>query len=228
MDLRVRLAGKESSRWVPSRLLARPIRMRILVADDDAITRRVLESTFARFNWPVITAHDGTSAWRALENLEERNAPQLAILDWMMPGMSGVEICRRVRSTPRFELMHLILLTSRAEVEDLAEGLDAGANDYICKPFHPVELEARVRAGERMVHLQTSLAARVTELEAALAHVRRLQGLLPICSYCKMVRNEENYWQQVDSYLTTHSDLELTHGICPRCYDRVMAELDGK
>ena len=105
-------------------------------------------------------------------------------------------------------------------------GLMAGANDYIAKPFHPIELESRVQVGVRMVKLQRSLASRVTELEAALAHVQRLQGLLPICSYCKKVRNEANYWEQVDSYLTTHSDVELTHGICPQCLEKMMKQVD--
>jgi len=90
-----------------------------------------------------------------------------------------------------------------------------------------VELEARVRVGQRMVKLQRSLAARVTEVEAALAHVQRLQGLLPICSYCKKVRNEANYWEQVESYFTTHSDLDFTHSICPQCTEKMLREVDA-
>ena len=105
-------------------------------------------------------------------------------------------------------------------------GLAAGANDYMAKPFDPVELEARVRVGERMVTLQARLNARVAELELALAHVERLQGLLPICSYCKKVRNEANYWEQVDSYLAAHSDLDFTHSICPTCAVTLMEQLD--
>ena len=201
--------------------------MRILVAEDDTITRRILESTLGQLGWDIVTAPDGTTAWRILQELQGKDAPQLALLDWMMPGMDGVEICRKLRSTPGFELMYIILLTMRSEKEDLATALSAGANDYITKPFHPVELEARVRVGERMVKLQTSLAERVTELEAALSHVQRLQGLLPICSYCKMVRNEDNYWEQVERYITTRSDLELTHSVCPDCLAKVMKEIDA-
>jgi DNA-binding response OmpR family regulator len=206
--------------------LERPYDMRILVAEDDPVTRRILESTLARLGWEVITASDGTAAWRILENLEGKNAPELVVLDWMMPGMDGIEICRKLRSTPGFELMYVILLTSRSEKEDLAMGLVAGANDYITKPFHPIELESRVMVGRRMVKLQTSLAVRIRELEDALKHVKRLQGLLPICSYCKKVRNETNYWQQVDSYLSSHSEVELTHSVCPDCFAKVMTELD--
>ncbi len=200
--------------------------MRILVAEDDAVTRKILTATLKRLGWEVITASDGTAAWDTLETLGGENAPELVLLDWMMPGMDGIEICRKLRSTPGFEFIYIILLTSRSEKEDLAMGLMAGANDYIAKPFHPIELESRVRVGVRMVKLQRSLASRVTELEAALAHVQRLQGLLPICSYCKKVRNEANYWEQVDSYLTTHSDVELTHGICPQCLEKMMKQVD--
>jgi DNA-binding response OmpR family regulator len=200
--------------------------MRILVAEDDAVTRKLLESTLGRLGLEVITAADGNAAWTALETLKGKDAPELAVLDWMMPGLEGIQILRRLRTTPGFELLYVILLTSRTDKEDVAYGLAAGANDYIVKPFDPSELEARVRVGERMVKLQRSLAARVAELEVALAHVQRLQGLLPICSYCKKVRNETNYWEQVDSYLTSHSDVQLTHGICPQCMETMMKQLD--
>jgi sigma-B regulation protein RsbU (phosphoserine phosphatase) len=200
--------------------------MKILVAEDDAVTRRILEATLKGLGWDVVTASDGSAAWKLFETLKGDDAPELAVIDWMMPGLEGIEICRRLRATPGFELLYVILLTSRGDKEDLAAGLAAGANDYITKPFDPVELEARVSVGERMVKLQTSLAARVKELEEALAHVSRLQGLLPICSYCKKVRNETNYWEQVDSYLASHAGVKITHGICPQCLDTMMRELD--
>jgi sigma-B regulation protein RsbU (phosphoserine phosphatase) len=210
---------------IPESFGRRP-KMKILVAEDDAVTRKLLAATLERLGWEVITTSDGSDAWHALEALGGKNAPEVVVLDWMMPGMDGIEICRKLRSTPGFEFIYIILLTSRSEKEDLAMGLMAGANDYIAKPFHPIELESRVRVGQRMAKLQRSLATRVTELEEALAHVQRLQGLLPICSYCKKVRNEANYWEQVDSYLTTHTDLDFTHGICPQCSEKMMKELD--
>jgi DNA-binding response OmpR family regulator len=201
--------------------------MRILVAEDDAVTRRLLEATLGKLGWDVTTAQDGAAAWHLLTSLEGKNLPELVLLDWMMPGLEGPELCRKLRETPGLELIYIILLTSRTEKHDLSTGLSAGANDYIAKPFHPIELEARVRVGERMVRLQSNLAARVKELEAALADVKRLQGLLPICAYCKKVRNETDYWQQVDSYLSSHTDVTLTHGVCPDCFERVMKELDA-
>ncbi|MDP9279585.1 MAG: response regulator transcription factor [Gemmatimonadota bacterium] len=201
--------------------------MKILVAEDDAVTRRMLVVTLERLGWDVITAEDGNAAWRVFETLKGKDAPEIAVLDWMMPGIEGIEICRRLHTTPGFELVYIILVTSRGGKEDLSYGFAAGANDYITKPFDPVELEARVRVGQRMVKLQRSLAARVTEVEAALAHVQRLQGLLPICSYCKKVRNEANYWEQVESYFTAHSDLDFTHSICPQCTETMLREVDA-
>jgi DNA-binding response OmpR family regulator len=202
--------------------------LKILVAEDEAVTRRVIESTLGRLRWDVITAPDGSAAWRILETFEGKNAPDLMVLDWMMPGLDGIEICRKVRTTPGLDLMYIIVLTQRIEKEDMAMAFAAGANDYIAKPFHPVELESRVRVGERMIRLQQSLATRIEELESALSEVKRLQGLMPICSYCKKVRNEENYWQQVEAYITSHSDLELSHSVCPQCLERVMKELDSE
>jgi DNA-binding response OmpR family regulator len=200
--------------------------VRILIVEDDSVTRRLLEATLGNLGWDVTSAADGISAWRTLQAVEGKNEPQLVLLDWMIPGMDGVEICRKLRATPGFELTYIILLTSRDSKEDLTAGLAAGANDYITKPFHPSELEARVRVGQRMLGLQSAVAARVIELEHALSHVQRLQGLLPICSYCKRVRSETDYWQQVEAYITTNSDLELTHSVCPSCMERVMKELD--
>ena len=202
-------------------------KMKILVAEDDAVTRKMLVVTLERLGWDVIQAADGEAAWHFFETLKGKDAPEMAVLDWMMPGVEGIEICRRLRTTPGFELVYVILVTSRGGKEDLSYGLAAGANDYVTKPFDPVELQARVRVGERMVRLQRSLAARIAEVEAALAHVQKLQGLLPICSYCKKIRNEANYWEQVESYLGAHSDLDFTHSICPQCTEKMMKEMDA-
>lgn len=200
--------------------------MRILVAEDDPVSRRLIESTLSRIGFDVMTAVDGNATWRILENFNGKNAPELLVLDWMMPGIDGIELCRRVRTTPGLELMYILLLTVRSEKEDLAMGLTAGANDYISKPFQPIELESRIRVGQRIVNLQKTLTVRIGELEDALGRIRRLEGMLPICSYCKKVRNEANYWEQVESYITSHSDLELSHSVCPTCLERVMGDIE--
>jgi CheY-like chemotaxis protein len=171
----------------------------------------------------VTIARDGASA---LDILRRPNAPSLAILDWMMPQVDGPEVCRRIRAETARTHRYLILLTSRDAREDVVAGLEAGADDYLVKPFHQGELLARVSVGARVLALQDGLAARVEELQLALSQVKQLSGLLPICSYCKSIRSDDNYWQQVDSYLVQHSDARFTHGICPGCFAAFSKELD--
>jgi sigma-B regulation protein RsbU (phosphoserine phosphatase) len=190
--------------------------MRVLIAEDDAVSRRLLEATLDKFGYEVVVAADGAEAWGELQRAD---APRLAILDWMMPEIDGVELCRRIRSRPTTTPPYLILLTAKSEKVDVVAGLDSGANDYLTKPFDRAELRARVQVGAHVMELQSNLAARVRELEDALSQVRQLQGLLPICSYCKKIRDEKNYWQRVDSYLSEHSGVVFSHGICPDCYE---------
>jgi len=193
--------------------------MRVLIAEDDLVSRRMLEATLIRWGYEVVVTSDGEAAWQALQ---DKSAPRLAILDWMMPGLDGIDVCRNVRTMPTSEPSYIILLTAKGNKTDIVSGLQAGADDYIVKPFDREELRARVQAGVRILTLQASLAARVRELEEALGRVKTLQGLLPICSYCKRVRNDGDYWQQVESYVSDHSDARFSHGICPDCYDSVV------
>ncbi len=193
--------------------------MQVLIADDDAVTRRALRVTIEPWGYEVVEAATGTDAW---DVLREGTPPPLAIVDWMMPGMDGPELCRRVRSAQGSRPAYLILLTAKRDRTDLVAGLDAGADDYITKPFDRDELRARLQVGVRVIGLQQALATRVGELEEALAQVRQLQGLLPICSYCKRIRSDKNYWEQIETYLGKHSDAKFTHGICPTCLADLM------
>ena len=147
--------------------------MRILIADDDAVSRRILEVTLQKWDYEVTTVVDGAQAW---ELLNREDSPPFAILDWMMPYVDGAEVCRRVRAHPRTLPPYLILLTTRESRGDVVKGLEAGADDYITKPFDTDELRARVRVGIRIVELQQSLAGRVRDLEDALARVKLLQA----------------------------------------------------
>ena len=197
--------------------------MRALVADDDRVTAEILSRTLKRWEFDVTVVGNGAAAW---DHLRAATVPTLAILDWMMPELDGPEVCRRVRRELPLANMYLMLLTARESRGDLVAGLDAGADDYITKPFDAEELRARVQVGVRVLTLQKSLAERVDELQAALSNVKQLRGLLPICSYCKRIRGDDQYWQQLEGYIAEHSDAQFSHGICPTCYAAVSAELD--
>ena len=136
--------------------------------------------------------------------------------------MDGVQICRKVREVPQPSPAYIILLTARERSQDIVAGLQAGADDYLTKPFDREELHARMQAGLRILELQSNLAERVKELEDALSRVRTLQGLLPMCPYCKKIRSDSNYWQQIENYVSAHSDAQFSHGVCPQCYEKIV------
>ncbi len=193
--------------------------MRILIAEDDAVSSHALTVTLVKWGHEVVVSRNGLEAWQALQ---ETDPPRLAILDWIMPEMDGLEVCRRMRQKQTATPTYLILLTTKNRKFDIVQGLEAGANDYITKPFDREELRARVQVGATVVELQQTLTGRIRELEDALIQVKQLQGILPICSYCKNVRNDHNYWQRVESYISEHSEAQFSHSICPNCYETVV------
>ena len=138
----------------------------VLIAEDDPIFRRILESWFKRWDYKVTAVQNGLEAW---EILQKDDAPQLAVLDWMMPGLDGIELCRRIRSRNQGPYRYVILLTAKDEKQDLIAGLEAGADDYLTKPFDVDELHARVRAGKRILDLQAALleAQRALQFDAS-------------------------------------------------------------
>jgi phosphoserine phosphatase RsbU/P len=191
--------------------------MRILVADDDGSILGLLQGMLKEWGYEVVAVKDGVAAW---EVMRKPDAPLVAILDWNMPGMTGTEVVRKVRASVRPNPPYLLLLTARDNQTDILEGLLAGASDYVTKPFDYEELRARLQVGAQMVTLQRELSERVRELEDALNHVRRLQGLLPICSYCKKIRDDQNYWHGVEEYVSAFSDAMFSHSICPECFEK--------
>jgi DNA-binding response OmpR family regulator len=198
--------------------------MKILVAEDDRVSRLLLETHLKRWGHEPVTTPDGAKAW---DVLQREGAPRLAILGWMMPGLDGVEVCRRARGRTAVRPLYIILLTARADRQDAIDGLGAGADDYVTTPFDAAELRARVNVGVRVVELQVELAARIADLEEALARVDQLHGILPICSYCKKVRNDSDSWQQVEAYVSAHSAVRFSHGVCPEYVKTVLQpELD--
>ena len=199
--------------------------MRALVADDDRVTATMLSKTLQRWGLDVVVAHNGEDAWSMLE---KDATIGLAILDWMMPGLDGPEVCRRIRQESTRAHLHVLLITARNSRADIVAGLDAGADDYLTKPFDLEELRARVHVGLRVLALQERLAERVVELETAAANIKQLRGLLPICGYCKRIRGDGNYWEQVEQYIAHHSDAQFSHGICPTCFHNVVEKLDDE
>lgn len=151
------------------------VMVRLVIAEDDAVVRRQLEYTFRDGDYELAIVADGSSAFAALRTSDVLT---VAILDVMMPGMSGIEVCRGVRSMQYVVPPYLILLTARATSGDVIVGLESGADDYMTKPFDRGEMQARVKVGVRMLELQHSLVSRVQELEEALSRLRQLQGLL--------------------------------------------------
>ena len=188
--------------------------MRILIAEDDFTSRSILSGMLRKFGHEVAETCDGLAALAALT---APDGPSLAVLDWMMPGLDGVELCRRLREVERARPLYLILLTKRDEKRDIVEGLHAGADDYLTKPFDPEELRARIDVGIRVISLQSQLEDKVKELSDALSHIKTLRGIVPICSNCKKIRDDQGYWNQVDAYICKHSEAEFSHGICPEC-----------
>lgn len=198
--------------------------MKILIAEDDKTSRMILEDILDRWGHEVVSTANGDEALAALQSPD---APRLAILDWVMPGMDGLEVCKRLREVETRLPTYIIFLTVLDRKKDIVVGLEAGADDYVTKPFDENELRARINAGRRIVDLQASLANRVEEVEEALSHIKVLQGILPICMHCRRIRTDEKSWQGLENYIQEHSDAEFSHGLCPDCQDKYYKDWSG-
>jgi len=188
--------------------------MRVLIAEDDVDSFELLATLLTSFGYEIVGVDNGDDA---LKILQRPDRPMLAVLDWMMPGMSGIDVCRKLRAQQSDNPTYIILLTALSSENNVVEGLEAGADDYITKPFDFFELNARIGVGQRVIDLQASLNARVKELEDALGHVKTLQGILPICMHCHNIRDDKDSWHRIEKYLAQHSDVKFSHGICEKC-----------
>jgi DNA-binding response OmpR family regulator len=191
--------------------------MRVLIAEDDPVSQQVLATVLKNWGHEVVVTSDGREAW---EQLQRDDRPLLAILDRMMPEMSGIDVVKALRRLPCEIPTYVIMLTAMGSRENIVEGLEAGADDYVIKPFDGNELRARVEVGRRMVELQAALAARVHELQYALDHVKTLQHILPICMHCHKIRDDKESWLQIENYLMQHADVQFSHGICLECMEQ--------
>ena len=194
--------------------------MKILIAEDEMTSRKILEKTLIKVGYQVTAVEDGLKAL----SLIQKDIPDMLITDWMMPDLDGLELCHKVREMNLPNYVYIILWTALTQKENIIMGLDAGADDYIAKPFDKTELLARVRAGERVIQLERSLRQKNKELSEALAHVKQLKGLLPIFMFCKKIRNDKNYWLQIEDYVAKHSEADFSHGICPECMEKQYPE----
>jgi two-component system cell cycle response regulator len=160
--------------------------MKILAAEDNLVCQSMLRTMLTKWGYDVTIARDGVEAWQALQS---QDSPRLAILDWMMPGMDGLEVCRRVRAANREPYIYILLLTARTESQDLVAGMDAGADDYVTKPFNAHELRVRLRAGRRILELQEELLQAREALREQATH-DSLTGLLNRASILETLHNE--------------------------------------
>ncbi len=197
---------------------------RILLAEDEARYRRILSHYLTSWGFSVTVAQNGLEAVAALTG---ENAPAMALVDWMMPGLEGPEVCEHVRRRSDRPYTYIILLTAKTNKEEVAAGFEAGADDYVTKPCDMTELRARLKVGERMVTLERTLAQQVETLQHALDHVRQLKELLPICAWCKRVRDDKDYWHSIEEYLHVHTGTDFTHGICPHCVETMRQSAAG-
>jgi phosphoserine phosphatase RsbU/P len=186
-----------------------PNAIAVLVVDDDAVSRAQLSALVRAAGYEVSTAEHGREAWDALR---VARIP-VVISDWYMPELDGPELCRRIRARPDEPYVYFILVTARGGKEQYLAGMEAGADDFITKPVDPDELRARLTVAQRIMGLRREL--------------QQLEGLLPICSYCKRIRDDAEQWGSLESYIERRSEAQFSHGICPDCYAKyVQPQLD--
>lgn len=185
----------------------------VLLVVDDTITNIELAEDILGADYELLVATDGQ---QALE-LARTEGPDLILMDVMMPVLDGLDACRRLKSDPGTASIPVIFLTALTDTEALIAGFHAGGIDYVGKPFHPEELQARVATHVSLKQARDRERALVRELEDALANIKQLSGLLPICASCKKIRDDKGYWNQLEVYISDHSEADFTHGICPDC-----------
>lgn len=179
--------------------------MKILVIEDDAVARAILRQALLRLGHEVVEADDGETGWALLQ----REPVRVIVSDWMMPKLDGLELCKRLRARGQAEYVYFILLTANtADATNRSAAADAGVDDFLAKPMNFEELWTRLRVAERILSYATQ--------------VRQLEQLLPICSYCKKIRDDKNYWQQMEGYINERTGSEFSHSVCPDCYQRVV------
>ena len=186
--------------------MADPYKPLILIVDDNPQNIQVLGNTLRKHHYEIAFALNG---FEALEFLNQ-DKPDLILLDIMMPEMDGYEVCQKVKLNQEYKEIPVIFLTAKREPEDVAKGFEVGAVDYITKPFNSIELLARVKS-----HVEMKLAR---------DEIQTLRGMIPICSKCKSIRDEQGFWQQVEQYIEHHTEAVFTHGLCENCSEELYGD----
>jgi DNA-binding response OmpR family regulator len=200
---------------------------KILVVDDSLTIRMQVKELLEDNGFQVLLAENGEMCLKVLE----KETPEVILLDIIMPEMDGIEVCRRIKTDDALKEIPILILTTVSDIENKVRGLNAGADDYVTKPFEVVELIARVNSILRtkglLEQLKREIAERlrtekereklIQELKNTLLKVKTLSGLLPICAACKKIRDDSGYWNQIEEYVRDHSDADFSHSICPEC-----------
>ena len=187
---------------------------RVLIAEDCESSRRILVEVLTKWGYSPLAVDNGKEAY---QHLKQPEGPKIALIDWEMPEMDGTEVCRKIAKLEMTNPPYIIMLSSRDDKRDIVAGLEAGASDYLVKPFSAGVLRARLGVGIRILELQAALAMRIEELKEMNSHTKTLQGILPICPQCHSICTDEKSWASIKDYLAQHTDLQLATTICPQC-----------
>ncbi len=191
--------------------------MDVLAVDDDNFSRDLLKVLISKAGHNVVSAENGTEAIRILSG----GCIKIAIVDWILPDISGIDVCRRIRRIDFNIPPYIIIATaSMSRKDDIIESLRAGANDYVEKPFNSEEMAARLKVAEKFISLQLDLQDRISELEKALEEISTLRGILPICMQCGKIRTDRKSWEKMEEYLSKHTNVKFSHGLCPECIEQ--------
>ena len=175
--------------------------VKILIAEDDPVSLKVLQYALEGLGHEVVTANNGADAWEAFN----QNPTRIVVSDWMMPGLDGLGFCRKIRGRPETDYTYFMLLTARAGRENHRTAMDAGVDYFLTKPLDRDELSIRLRVATRILDFTTQ--------------IRQLKDILPICMYCKKIRNDRDYWLQIEEYIHSQTGADFSHGVCPECYE---------
>lgn len=195
----------------------------VLIVDDDPDVLFATTRIVTTQGYQVLNAASGAEC----RSMVEQHHPDLILLDVMLPDTDGAQLCNEIKSDPSYKNIFIVLISGmKTASDDQAFGLDSGADGYISRPISNKELTARVNAMIRIIRAERERNRLVIELQKALETVKKLGGLLPICSYCKQIRDDSGYWRQVEEYIEKHSEAEFSHSICPKCAREHFPDID--